>query len=188
MHGGSPLRSAPGADRSGHGDAEPAGSSHRPSWVFDAYICSARLPHCACSLACLLALARSPAILERHFPAAVDVSSADRACPYPRARMHARVLWIPQPTPESQAQVDVGVVVYSQSSLLCSCTGQSRHQVDVGVVVLLSCAMRVDVVCSKPDHRGRTLVCIKKQKRQHPVEALFRQRPGPKGWGLMSLA
>ena len=31
MHGGSPHRSAPGADRSGHVDAEPAGSSHRPS-------------------------------------------------------------------------------------------------------------------------------------------------------------
>ena len=26
--------------------------------------------------------------------------------------------------------------------------------------VLLSCAMRVDVVCSKPDHRRRALVCI----------------------------
>ena len=42
----------PGADRSGHGDAEPAGSSHRPSRVFNVYICSARLPPCACSLAC----------------------------------------------------------------------------------------------------------------------------------------
>ena len=52
MHGGSPLRSAPGADRSGHGDAEPAGSSHQPSRVFNVYICSARLPPCACSLAC----------------------------------------------------------------------------------------------------------------------------------------
>ena len=52
MHGGSPLRSAPGADRSGHGDAEPAGSSHQPSLVFNVYICSARLPPCACSLAC----------------------------------------------------------------------------------------------------------------------------------------
>ena len=52
MHGGSPLRSAPGADRSGHGDAEPAGSSHRLSRVFNVYICSARLPPCACSLAC----------------------------------------------------------------------------------------------------------------------------------------
>ena len=52
MHGGSPVRSAPGADRSGHGDAEPAGSSHRPSRVFNVYICSARLPPCACSLAC----------------------------------------------------------------------------------------------------------------------------------------
>ena len=51
-HGGSPLRSAPGADRSGHGDAEPAGSSHQPSRVFNVYICSARLPPCACSLAC----------------------------------------------------------------------------------------------------------------------------------------
>ena len=27
----------------------------------------------------------------------VDVSSADGACPYPCARMHAQVLWIPQP-------------------------------------------------------------------------------------------
>ena len=52
MYGGSPLRSAPGADRSGHGDAEPAGSSHRLSRVFNVYICSARLPPCACSLAC----------------------------------------------------------------------------------------------------------------------------------------
>ena len=48
----SPHRSAPGADRSGHGDAEPAGSSHRPFRVFNVYICSARLPPCACSLAC----------------------------------------------------------------------------------------------------------------------------------------
>ena len=37
MQEGSSLRSAPGADRSGHGDAEPAGSSHRP------------LSACACS-------------------------------------------------------------------------------------------------------------------------------------------
>ena len=59
MHGGSPLRSAPGADRSGHGDAEPAGSSHRPSRVFNVYIYVA--------LACLLVLARSPAILVTAF-------------------------------------------------------------------------------------------------------------------------
>ena len=58
------------------------------------------------ALACLLALARSPVICHYSsngfvtaIPAAVDVSSADGACPYPRARMHAQVLWIPQPYP-----------------------------------------------------------------------------------------
>ena len=38
------------------GMRNPPGSSHHPSRVFNVYICSARLPPCACSLACHLSL------------------------------------------------------------------------------------------------------------------------------------
>ena len=41
-------------------------------------------------------------------------------------------------------------------------------------MVLLSCAMRVDVVCSKPDHRGRTLVCIKNTAKRQRRGGLIR--------------
>ena len=83
--------SAPGADRSGHEDAEPA------------------------------------RVFPSSLPAAVDVSSAEGACPHPRARMHAQVRpgALDTATLTLRAQLPMQSPAVSRSRHLTVCDGVS---------------------------------------------------------------
>ena len=89
MHRGSPHRSAPGKTGRVMGTRKPPGSSHRPSRAFNVYICSARLPPCACSLACYSSNSIfQPQATSR--PPTVTAHTPAPACT-------PKVLWILQP-------------------------------------------------------------------------------------------
>ena len=98
-------------------------------------------------LACLLALAGSPAILLNAFssdhPAAVDVLSAGGACPCPNARMHAQMLWIPRSSRRHSSPHAVSGCITIQASdrvwfsdcvCKCDCTCKTSGALDIATL------------------------------------------------------